>query len=209
MLRPEPDCRDGDALLERSRGLLGKAIRWFTGSMVNHVGLVFRLTPQRAALLRDYGQRIPEKWIGRWCVIEALWRVKVSPLHRRLGEKSQVGLYRCRRLDGGQRGVIVRAALGFAGQQYGVKRILVFGATLAMAKWPVLRRWRPMRRMELDEVICSYLLAYTYSLVGEHFGPGPGQLKRPRECSPGDILATTRWDDGWVSYWSELDMPET
>lgn len=208
MMLPDLAGLNADVLLERSTGPLGKAIRWFTGSQVNHVGLVFEMSKAKADLLSQYGVRKPERWIGRACVIEALWRVKVAPLDKRLLSKSQVALARCNRMDKGQRKAIVRAALGFAGQKYGVRRLFAFGASLAVAKWPVLGRWRPMRRMALDEVICSYLVAFCYAPHDEQFGPDPDHLKLPRECSPEDIQATTKWDDGWATYFSELDMPE-
>lgn len=209
----DPDFMDLDVFVERSTGFLGKAIRWALGSDYNHVGLIFRLNYDRRVKLKRYGQKIPASWganqrdeIGIACVIEAQSTVRVSALKERLAEDSDIAIGRCLCLDSHKVPSSITAALAFAGQGYGVKRLFAYGVEILTRRIPCLRA-KLTKRMALDEIVCSYLAAHALAVAGESFyrNMGNGQWEKidPRDCTPEDIADTFGWSNEWVVLLSE------
>lgn len=182
--------KDGDVFIERGHQVLSRLIRWFTKSDYNHAGLIFIMTPERRDLLTTYGLKIPESQLGQLCVVEASLKVQVRLLKERLEEESEITLARCLRLTRSNRESVVRTALGFVGQRYGVLRLLRYG-------WDILTNTKGVRKMALDMMVCSYLVAFAYAVVGISFGV------TPRECTPEDIARTIREDKDWTQYFTE------
>ena len=95
--------------------------------MFNHAVLAFFMYPHLQAGLAEVGYRIPAGWVGQPCVIEALWKVTISPWDEFLAGHESLALARTSELSlrGAER--IVRHALTYAAQPYSVARLLAQG----------------------------------------------------------------------------------
>jgi hypothetical protein len=186
-----PLVRDGNPFLEHGKGAVSAGIRLFTGDYYNHAGLCFWLTHERRERLKFYGMNPPTHWgantpdePGQCCVVEARWTVDISLLADRLAEPSEFLVATNVELTDWDRQAIVRAALGFAGQKYGTRRLGAFAADILTRRLPAVRT-HLLRRMELDDIICSYLVAYVYDIVGWRFGVPEVRPRDPPPAPPG------------------------
>ncbi len=160
----------GDVLVTRGRGLLAKAIRFFTRRIgesrtkVNHVGVIVQ------------GGPLEEVW-----VVEALWKVVRRRLVDGYGAEgsSDVGIFRATNLTDEEIRTIVDAANGYVGRRYGVLKLVTHLADWVLQGAYVFRRLTNSDRYP----ICSWLVACSFEKAGKTFGVAPGA------ASPDDI-----WD---------------
>ena len=160
----------GDVLVTRGKGLLSRAIRFFTRRIgesrtkVNHVGVIVE------------GGHLNEVW-----VVEALWKVVRRRLVDGYGAEgsSDVGVFRPTNLTEAEIRTVVEAANGYVGRRYGVLKLVTH-----LADW-VLQGAYVFRRLTKDDryPICSWLVACSFEKAGKDFGVAPGA------ASPDDI-----WD---------------
>ena len=160
----------GDVLVTRGKGLLSKAIRFFTRRIgesrtkVNHVGVIVEGGPVEEAV-----------------VVEALWKVVRRPLVDGYGAEgsSDVGIFRPTNLTEEEIRTIVAAANGYVGRRYGVLKLFAH-----LADWVLQGAYVFRRITRLDRYpICSWLVACSFEKAGKTFGVAPGA------ASPDDI-----WD---------------
>ena len=158
-----------DIILTRGQSLLSRAIRVLTRSIgeprtrVNHVGIVVRGGPLKEVI-----------------VVEALSRVRRHKLSEHYaGTGDDVAVYRSTDLSDEQRQLIVSAAEGYVGREYGY-----FKALLHVLDWIFLGVYLFRRLGWMDRYpICSWLVAHSFKKAGLSFGVTAGQ------ATPDDI-----WD---------------
>ena len=165
-----PQLKAGDVFLTRGKGLISRAIRFFTRAIgerrtkVNHVGILVEDGPVDEAI-----------------AVEALIRIKRHPLWSQYGPPSSdlVAIYRPRNLSADQIVKIVKAAGEFVHQKYGFIRLAAHLADWFLLGAYVFRRLVPKGKYP----ICSWLVAESFREAGKHFGLSAGA------ASPDDI-----WD---------------
>jgi hypothetical protein len=150
----------GDIFLTRGRGLVSRAIRFFTRRIgesrtkVNHVGLVVEGGP-----------------LARAVVVEALREVERHRLAEAYGgAKDEVAIFRPLGLSPAEIARVVAAAESYVGRRYGYGKIVLHALDWALQGAYVFRR---LGRMD-DYPICSWLVAHAYAEAGVHFGVAPG-----------------------------------
>jgi len=164
------ELQPGDVLVTRGRGLLSRAIRFFTRRIgesrtkVNHVGVIVE------------GGPLEEAW-----VVEALWKVVRRPLVDGYGAEgsSEVGIFRPTNLSDEGIRMVVDAANGYVGRRYGVLKLVTHLADWVLQGTYVFRRLTNSDRYP----ICSWVVACSFEKAGRTFGVAPGA------ASPDDI-----WD---------------
>jgi hypothetical protein len=173
--------QDADVILVRGRGLLARAIRWFQGepgepAVFNHVALGFFMSRGRRRDLAAISYAIPPAWVGKPCVIEAHWRVRISRLDDFLLQNPSIVIGRCLGLSPGGQKRIVRLALTFAAQPYSLARLLAQAGEKITGR-PMTMRLGP------GHIICSALVALPYWVESATCFEG----KDWRRCTPDDI----------------------
>jgi len=164
------ELQPGDVLVTRGRGLLSRAIQFFTRRIgesrtkVNHVGVIVE------------GGPLEEAW-----VVEALWKVVRRPLVDGYGAEgsSEVGIFRPTNLSDEGIRMVVDAANGYVGRRYGVLKLVTHLADWVLQGAYVFRRLTNSDRYP----ICSWVVACSFEKAGRTFGVAPGA------ASPDDI-----WD---------------
>jgi len=160
----------GDVFLTRGKGLISKAIRFFTRSIgesrtkVSHVGIV-----------------VEEGTLKTAVVVEALSMVKRHCLWEKYGPpaKDDVAVYRAKNLTSEEIKTIISVAESQVGRKYGYLKIVAHLLDWALLGAYVFRRLASNG----DYPICSWLVAHSFSKAGKYFGVEPGA------ASPDDI-----WD---------------
>ncbi len=152
--------KNGDVFLTRGDGFISRAIRFFTRGIgekrtkVNHVGLVVQSGNLESAI-----------------VVEALTMVKRHKLWSQYGppKKDFVAVYRAINLTEEEVDKIVAEAESQVGKNYGYLKIVAH-----LMDWSLLGAYM-FRRMVPDGKypICSWLVAYSFSKAGKHFGVEP------------------------------------
>lgn len=195
---------DGDVLLSGSRGVLGPVIRRFLREKndpapFNHVGVLALIDAKRAAYIVACGAKLPrsvkEKVLATPqaavpCVIEALWRVAITPLDKYLQGGDRLALARHRGLTPTQCTKIADAALEHVGRSYSVSKLLAFGMDRLLG-------CNLSASMGPDELVCSSLLARAYAKVGIHF---EGKAN-PRGVTPDDVWDEVKKSKPWWVWW--------
>jgi hypothetical protein len=159
----------GDIFLTRGRGLVSRAIRFFTRRIgesrtkVNHVGLVVEGGRFASAVIVE-----ARREVERHRLVEAYG-----------GADDEVALYRPLGLSAEQRARVVAAAESYVGRRYGYGKIVLHALDWALQGAYVFRR---LGRMD-DYPICSWLVAHAYAEAGVSFGVAAGA------ATPDDI-----WD---------------
>ena len=152
----------GDVFLTRGNSFISRVIRFFTRGIgekrteVNHVGLVVEAGELSAAV-----------------VVEALSRVKRHRLLARYGppRKDSVAVYRATNLTPEEVSTIVATAEKQVGKKYGWLMIAAHFLDWLLLGAYVFRRMVRGRKYP----ICSWLVAYSFSQAGKHFGVEPGE----------------------------------
>jgi hypothetical protein len=153
-----PFLHAGDIFLTRGTGLLARLIRWFQRdkgepkSAVNHVGLIISSAP-----------------LDRAVSIEALSRVRLGRFHAFYhGDRSEVAVYRCRRLTAEHRLFLAEEALKYRGRLYGFLKLP------AHALGWLLGRRVTKKLLFLDAwPICSWLPEKLWLRLRKYFPIGP------------------------------------
>ncbi len=157
-----------DIFFTRGSGLVSRLIRFFTRGIgesrtrVNHVGVVVEAGSLDEAV-----------------VIEALSRVRRHRLmDQYAGTRHEVAVYRPRDVSEDGVRVIVAAAEGYEGREYGWLKLI-----LHFLDWVLLGVYLFRRLAGNRYLICSWLVAHSFRKAGLFFGVEPG------EAQPDDI-----WD---------------
>jgi hypothetical protein len=160
-----------DIFFTRGRGLLSRAIRFFTRRVgeartkVNHVGIVVT----RGTLDEIY-------------IVEALSRVKrhrFADRYVKPWRRDDVAIYRPRNLTADEIATVVSAAERYVGRRYGYVKILAH-----FLDWLLQGAYLFRRLAQMDDYpICSWVVAHAFGKAGKHFGVAPGA------ATPDDI-----WD---------------
>jgi len=140
------ELQPGDVLVARGKGLLSRAIRFFTRRIgesrtkVNHVGVIVEGGPLADAV-----------------VVEALWKVVRRPLMEGYGaeDSSEVGIFRPINMTDDEIRTVVAAANDYEGRRYGVLKLVTHLADWVLQGAYVFRRLTNSDRYP----ICSWLVA--------------------------------------------------
>jgi hypothetical protein len=158
----------GDIFLTRGKGLISRAIRYFSRGIgeprtkVNHVGIVVEGGPIATAV-----------------VVEALSKVFQHRLMDQYGGTShEVAIYRPLNIPPAEIAEIVGKAKSYGGRKYGYAQV-----AMHLLDWMLLGAY-VFRRLGSDNYpICSWVVANAYSATGYDFGVEAGA------ATPDDI-----WD---------------
>ena len=175
------EIQDADVILVQGRSWLARAIRLVQRepgepAVFNHVALGFLMSRGRRRDLAAISYPIPPAWVGQPCVIEALWRVRISPWEIFLRQNPAIAVGRHLGIYKAGQERIVRLALTYAAQPYSLARLLA-QAGEKLTNRPLTMGLGP------GQVICSSLVALPYWVESATRFEG----KDWRRCTPDDI----------------------
>ena len=164
------ELKRGDVFFTKGRGLISRAIRFFTRNLgerrtkVNHVGIIVSDNEVKSAI-----------------VIEALKFVMRHKLWGRYGPpcEDQVAIFRPVNLSNEEIEAIVKTAENYVGKKYGYDKIIMH-----LLDWCLMGIYVFRRLTRTDNYpICSWVVAHAFKKAKKYFGVAAGA------ASPDDI-----WD---------------
>jgi len=182
--------RDADVLNVGSTSLIGRLIRRFTGGKYNHTAMMLRLHAGRYAYLKNIRRvELPKAWIGRWCVVEADWRVQVKLWDDYVQRNANLALGSYGPFIEAQRLDIIDEALNEVGGGYSFRLLLRHGIDKLMGT-------NLKNGMDPDDKICSKLVGMSYGKAGYY----KWNDKSAHEANPTDMWIEQQ-KPGWDVYW--------
>ena len=145
----------GDIVLVRSKGIFAWLIRQFTRTagekrtMVNHVGVMVDQTNLVEALQTTMKHDLRSRYAG--------------------SAKAQIAIYRWIGLTDDQRAAVATKAVSYVGRKYGWLKILAHGLDRIIGG----RNFFRWLAREDKYPICSWVVAYSYRVIGKDFGVPP------------------------------------
>jgi len=182
--------KDATNGLTASRGALGVTIRKFLRepndpARVNHAMGLFLMTQERYDyLVKAKNLKLPSEWVGQWCVIEADFKVKITPWDEYKKKNLDIYLFTHTKWSRTQRNAVVDAWLEDAGGSYSIPLLVVQGLD-KIRRW-IGRRSNLVARFGPEARICSKFTASGDCKAGYCSFDN----KLPWECDPDDM-----WDE--------------
>ena len=173
-------ARTGDVFLFRGPTAADRAIRVFTNSPVNHVGMVIAIDDLPPLLWHaELGKSLPDVWSGELQRGTQLHRLvdAVSTWHHRYGQLAwmrQIEPEVTRAMED----EALRVVNEFDGRSFPRTRSLVKG-------WV---RGRARRRTDLEQIFCAEVVAITYERMGLLDAKRPPNWYDPGKFWSGDRL---------------------
>jgi hypothetical protein len=173
-------ARTGDVFLFRGPTVADRAIRAFTNSPVNHVGMVVAIDDLPPLLWHaELGKSLPDVWSGELQRGTQLHRLvdAVSTWHHRYGQRAWM-----RQIDPevtrDQEDEVLRVINEYDGRAFPRTGSLVKG-------WI---RGRARRRSDLEQIFCAEVVAITYERMGLLDATRPPNWYDPGKFWSGDRL---------------------
>ena len=173
-------ARTGDVFLFRGRSAADHAIRAFTNSPVNHVGMVIAIDDLPPLLWHaELGHSLPDVWTGDRHRGTQLHRLTdaVSTWQHKYGQRAWM-----RQIDPETTVEMEAAALRTVNELSG----RAFPRTVALAKGWV--RGRVRRSTDLEQLFCAEVVAITYERMGLLDAKRPPNWYDPGKFWSGDRL---------------------
>ncbi len=177
--------RTGDIWLFRGRKVADRAIRAFTNSPVNHVGMALTFDDLPPLLWHaELGRSLPDVWTGRHQRGTQLHRLtdSVSVWHHKYGQRAWLRQLEVDGLTAGDARAMEDAAILAIDELNG----RAFPRAGSLAKGWVKGRAR--RKTDLEHLFCAEVVALTFERMGLLDGKRPANWYDPGKFWSGDHL---------------------